>query len=250
MNDNSNFCSKLENLKGSVTYKCLEQSNGRFTVTVAVDDDLHFGYGFSLETAKNQAAASALLNLNTDKKIGENRNAFYLLKEKRRGLIFQSIRKNKGLFDVSVQVDFVKYFGRGETQSKANNVCATKVLAAFESGDHERSTQTLYKNAFKKLSEMYGNLLYRTLSTDDTDGEDKCEVHVNIDGIDYFGEGESISEAKNDAAWAVLKSVWSGDHKKQLNEIDEYWYDDDDYSSSVSSEYNSCDCCCHSCGCC
>lgn len=78
------------------------------------------------------------------------------------------------------QVDFVKYFGRGETQSKANNVCATKVLAAFESGDHERSTQALYKNAFKKLSEMYDNLLYRTLSTGDTDEEDKCEVHVNV----------------------------------------------------------------------
>lgn len=69
-----------------------------------MDDDLHFGYGFSLEAAKNEAASSALLNLNTDKNTGENRNAFYLLKEKRKGLIFQSIRKNKGLFDVSVQV--------------------------------------------------------------------------------------------------------------------------------------------------
>ncbi|KAG4070945.1 hypothetical protein HA402_001382 [Bradysia odoriphaga] len=247
MSDNSNFCSKLENLKGSVTYKCLEQSNGRFTVTVAVDDDLHFGYGFSLETAKNQAAASALLNLNTDKTSAENRNAFYMLKEKRRGLIFQSIRKNKGLFDVSVQVDFVKYFGRGETQSKANNVCATKVLAAFESGDHERSTQALYKNAFKKLSEMYDNLLYGTLTTDE---EDKCEVHVNVDGIDYFGEGQNLCEAQNDAAWAVLKSIWSGDHDKQLTETEEFWYDDDDLSLPLSSEHNSCDCYCHSCGCC
>ncbi len=72
-----------------------------------------------------------------------------------------------------------------------------------------------------------------------------------IDGIDYFGEGQDIHEANNDAAWTALKSIWSGDHKKQLDEVDEYWYDDDDYSSNISSEnFNSCNCCCHFCECC
>lgn len=181
-----------------------------FFLQLKVDQEIHFGYGLSLETAKNQAAASALLSLNNDKDISDdNRGAFYSLRDKRRGLIFQSIRKSKGLYDVSVQVkttsssrtlsvedvscafslyrfaqvDFVKYFGRGETQSKANNVCAAKVLAAFESGEHERSTEALYKDAFRKLGEMYNNLLYRTLTTDADKCEvdaDKCVVCVNV----------------------------------------------------------------------
>lgn len=36
MSDNLDSCSKLERIKGSVSYKCLDQSNGRYTVTVAV----------------------------------------------------------------------------------------------------------------------------------------------------------------------------------------------------------------------
>lgn len=171
-------------------------------------------------------------------------------------------------------MDFVKYFGRGETQSKANNVCAAKVLAAFESGEHERSTEALYKDAFKKLGEMHSNLLYRTLTPDADKCEvdaDKCVVCVNVslehnsaiqlrstdvnavivyhlsqvESVDYFGEGQTICEAKNDAAWAALKSVWSGLHQKEINEMDEYWYDDDDFTSNFS-----CNCDCHSCGCC
>lgn len=166
-------------------------------------------------------------------------------------------------------MDFVNYFGKGQTQSKANNDCATKVLSAFDSGDHDTNSQAVYKNAFNTLKDMYNSLLYRALSSSD----DNCEVHVNVswvyyatvnvsfflnrdwsiqvDGIDYFGEGRTIKEANNDAAFAALKSIWSGDHKRQLDEIDEYWYDDDDYSSSsISSEYLSCNCFCHSCSCC
>lgn len=69
-----------------------------------MDGELHCGDGFSLEVAKNDAAANALLFYAQNK--SENRNAFYELKEKRKGLIFQSIRKNKGLFDVTVQVHY------------------------------------------------------------------------------------------------------------------------------------------------
>lgn len=69
-----------------------------------MDGELHCGHGFSLEVAKNDAAANALLSIKTNQNKSENRNAFYELKQKRKGLIFQSIRKNKGLFDVTVQV--------------------------------------------------------------------------------------------------------------------------------------------------
>lgn len=72
-----------------------------------MDDDLHFGNGFSLEAAKNDAAANALLKLTTSQEKIDNKTAFYTLKEKRKGLIFQSIRKKNGLFDVTVQVKIV-----------------------------------------------------------------------------------------------------------------------------------------------
>lgn len=73
-------------------------------------------------------------------------------------------------------MDFVKYFGKGETQTSANNDCAANVLAAFDSGDHLKNTQALYKNALSKLSEMYENLLFQTLSRSD----DAYEVYVNV----------------------------------------------------------------------
>lgn len=76
-------------------------------------------------------------------------------------------------------------------------------------------------------------------------------IHIQVDGIDYFGEGQTIHEANNDTAWSALKGIWTGDHKKQLDENDEYWYDDDDYNTSfISSENLSCGCCCHFCNCC
>lgn len=73
-------------------------------------------------------------------------------------------------------MDFVKYFGKGETQTAANNDCAANVLAALDSGDHLKNTQALYKNAFNKLNEMYNNLLYQTLSSCDNN----YEVYVNV----------------------------------------------------------------------
>lgn len=68
------------------------------------------------------------------------------------------------------------YFGKGETQSAANNDCAANALAAFDSGDHLKNTQELYKNSLNKLNEMYENLWFQTLSSSDN----MYEVYVNV----------------------------------------------------------------------
>lgn len=166
-------------------------------------------------------------------------------------------------------MDFVKYFGKGETQTKANNACASTVLAALDSGEHQKNAQELYNNAFSTLKGMYDNLLYQTLAHGTSD--EAFEVYVNVsrwvyktplrmyiykrlsttqvDGIDYFGEGKSIREANNDTAWEALKSIWNGEHKRQLDDMDEYWYDDDCFSSTGNSS-DFCFCTCHHCICC
>lgn len=73
---------------------------------------------------------------------------------------------------------------------------------------------------------------------------------LQVDGVDYFGEGCDVDEAKNDTAWSALRSIWDGEHQQKLEEKDEYWYDDSadlDFSSSAT---NSCCCDCHHCDCC
>lgn len=53
-------------------------------------------------------------------------------------------------------------------------------------------------------------------------------------------------EANNDAAWAALMSIRSGAHQKQLEESQEYWYDED-YLSDYSSYSCHSDCRCPHC---
>ncbi|KAJ6633101.1 hypothetical protein Bhyg_15682, partial [Pseudolycoriella hygida] len=164
-------------------------------------------------------------------------HSFYILKLKRKGLKFQSIKKEKdGTFIVSVMVDYLKYFGRGATQLEANNNCASSVLDAFESGQHERDTKELYENSFNNLNLKYPNALYRKCSSDDQ----LCKACVNVEGVEYFGDGETEDKAKNDAAWTALKSIWNGDHQKLLEEMDDYWYDNESFQDD-----DHCGCKCH-----
>lgn len=56
----------------------------------------------SSELPQNDTATNVVLATGPEKY--ENKNCFYALRDRRKGLVFQSLRKVKGIFDVFVQV--------------------------------------------------------------------------------------------------------------------------------------------------
>lgn len=78
------------------------------------------------------------------------------------------------------QVDNIDYFGKGQTIRMANNDCAANVLSAMDSGMHSKKRESMYKNAFDTLKQMYNGSLFQTPSNINNGRDGYIEVILQL----------------------------------------------------------------------